>query len=326
LEPERERVVNLAPSKTTGSAVKCSFSSKQKRWIALGIAVAVVVVVLAVVIATVVNNSKTPVPVDRQVSNPTLVVPSSVAPITTVVPSSEVNTAAADTDTLRQRYALSTLWFNPTPAGFGTDDNSHANTWITDRDECDWLGVTCNAFDEVANLYLATNNVRGRIPDDLGLLTAMTDLQLWRNQMTGTIPSSLGAMTGMVYLDLGINLFAGTIPSSLGTFTGLRNLILHTNELNGTIPSSLGQLTAMTNFGLNTNKLTGTIPSSFGALMALTTSTLYNNELNGTVPLCSLNRTFVWLIADCAKVSCPCCTHCCPTASEDGTIPVYEYC
>jgi hypothetical protein len=121
------------------------------------------------------------------------------------------------------------------------------------------------------------------------------------------------------------NQLTGTIPSFLGMFTRLIYLQLHTNELNGTIPSSLEALTGlMVDLGLSNNNLTGTIPSSLGALTVLAGLWLFNNQLNGTLSLCDdSNRTFDNVIADCAKVSCP---HCCPTAGEDGTIPVFDKC
>jgi hypothetical protein len=122
------------------------------------------------------------------------------------------------------------------------------------------------------------------------------------------------------------NQITGTIPSSLAAMTDLVSLWLQNNQLHGTIPSSLAAMTNLFTLALNNNLLTGTIPSSLGLLTTLTKLSLYSNQLNGTMPLCALNRTIELLIADCTKASCPCCTHCCPTASEDGTIPVYGSC
>jgi Leucine rich repeat len=411
-----------APSTTTGSTAKCYFSSKQKLWIALGSVLVVVVAAVAVVIAMVAGGgdpeTPTPPPPARvesilsyitsiTLSNQTLSYPPSSSTDNTAEERAvqwlieiDLTTTTADSDALRQRFALSTLWFIPTPAGFGTDDdgNHHVETWATEVDECAWLGVRCTGDGRVTALLLSEQNVRGRIPDDLGLLTAMTSLDLWGNQITGTIPSSLAAMTDLVKLGLDSNrltgtipsslaamtdltemrldnnLLTGTIPTSLGLLTAMTRLELFSNRmmgpipsslgdltalvilglgnnfLTGTIPSSLGQLTAMTSLqlwnntlngtiqsslaamtnlvalGLSTNILTGTIPSSLGLLTALTGLWLHNNQLNGTLPLCDFNPTFENLVADCAEVSCTCCTHCCPTDSENGTIPVYGYC
>jgi Leucine rich repeat len=428
LELERQRVADLQrgslppPSSTNGAVSTCSLSSKKKWWIALGIVV-VVVVVLAVVIATVTGTGgskplvSNPSPATRSPPTRDELILSYINSITlsnqtlTYPPSSnraeeravqwliqdDLNTNAEDRDALRQRYALTTLWFLQTPTPFGTGD-SHTGTWTTNLDECKWLDVECDADRRVTALLLPEQNVRGSIPNNLGLLTAMTSLQLWNNTMTGTIPSSLAAMTDLTalglsrnsligtipsslgnltaltslqlwknklngtiptsleamtdltHLGLSDNMFTGTIPSSLGSLTALIDLQLDNNQLSGTIPSSLGNLTALTRLwlydnklngtipsslealtallavALNENQILGTIPSSFSALTALTRLELYNNQLNGTMPVCSLNLTFDVLVTDCAELSCPCCTHCCPTASENGSIPVYEFC
>jgi Leucine-rich repeat (LRR) protein len=437
---QRGSLPNAPPASTTGAASTCSLLSKKKRWIALGIVVVAVVVLAVVIVATVVTTGAggsknkppgvpNPAPATRSpplpptrdedilaytnsitLSNQTLSYPPSTTnraeerAVQWLI-RDDVNTNAADANALRQRYALTILWFRQTPTPFGTADDRHSDTWTSNRNECEWLDVECDGDGQVTALTLSEKNVRGRIPNDLGLLTKMTSLELGGNKMTGTIPSSLTAMTDLVSLGLATNLltgtipsslgiltaltslqlfdnklngtipsslaamtdlvealkalvslsvdgnmltgtipsslgtltaltslelydneFIGTIPSSLGTLTALTSLELYTNELNGTIPSSLGALTALTALDLSENQLSGTIPSSFGALVALTRLELYNNQLNGTLPLCGLNLPFDILVTDCLEVSCPCCTHCCPTASENGSIPVYEYC
>jgi Leucine rich repeat len=391
-DPQQQQGRPPAPSSTTndGSAIKCSLSPQQKRWIALGIVVAAVVVVVAVVITMVAGGPETPrrPPVEVEsilsyinsitLSGRTLSYPPSTGTAEELAVQwlieDDLKTAANDWDALRQRFALSTLWFIPTPAGFGTGYRNFTGTWITNLDECAWLDVACDDDGRVTALFLSESYLQGRIPDNLGLLTAMTSLSLKSNTLTGTIPSSLAAMTNLVVLELGNNILIGTIPSSLGGLTAMTDLGLSGNQMTGTIPSSVTALTNLKSLWLENNKmtgtilsslvtmtalasvwfgnnlltgtiplslglltgleilildnnfLTGTIPSSLGALTALTTLLLYNNQLNDTLPLCGLNRTFERLVVDCAEVSCPCCTHCCPTASEDGTIPVFEYC
>jgi hypothetical protein len=257
-----------------------------------------------------------------------------------------INTKVDDEQAMRQRYALSTVWFLQTPTPFGTD--GHKETWTTNIDECNWLGLVCNDRGRVTALLLGEVNARGQIPDDLGLLTDLTSLWLFGNRLTGTIPSSLGLMTALENLWLSTNTLTGTIPSSIGdlkaltalhlwsnqlrgtipssiqTLTALDALGLSSNELIGTIPSSLAALTALTMLDLDGNALTGTIPPSFDALTALTRSWLYDNRLVGMVPFCNSNNNFTSLVADCAALSCTCCTGCCPTAFED--IPVFYRC
>jgi Leucine-rich repeat (LRR) protein len=196
----------------------------------------------------------------------------------------DLNTAVDDGPSLRQRYALGTLWFRQTPTTFGTAD--HATTWTTNIDECQWHGVDCDAMGRVTVLDLSyVPNVRGQIPNDLGLLTDLTRLLLSGNQLTGTIPSSLGVLTALTELQLLDNRLNGSIPSSLGALTGLMNLELSSNQLSGTIPPSFGGLTALARLNLSVNQLNGAIPwSSLVSLTALTTLGMQRNQLSGAIP------------------------------------------
>jgi hypothetical protein len=96
--------------------------------------------------------------------------------------------------------------------------------------------------------------------------------------------------------------------------------------LTGTIPSL-----DFAHLDLSDNALTGTIPSTYASLPLWASLLLHGNNLNGTAPFCNnINASSrsdfsdVLVVADCDKVSCPCCTHCCPTG-RDG-IPVYDSC
>jgi hypothetical protein len=234
----------------------------------------------------------------------------------------DLGTAMEDEQSLRQRYVLGTFWFLQTTGHFGTD--SHATTWASNLDECEWLDVECDSNGRVTALELYTKNVRGQLPYDVGLLTDMTTLSLSVNELSGTIPSSLGALTALNELNLWENQLQKTIPLSLGSLTELTVLDLGSNQLSGTIPSSFGALSALNGLLLNGNQLSGTIPLSLNALRSLTTLWLHDNQLVGTMPFCNANQSFDDLLADCAKVSCTCCTECCPLAF--GNIPGSEYC
>jgi Leucine-rich repeat (LRR) protein len=241
-----------------------------------------------------------------------------------------------DERSLRQRYALASLWLPiPFPSPLG-------GTWGTPLHECKWNNVICGCELPSSNtrlcdaatartvvaLQLKDIGVHGRIPDDLSLLTELITIDLTSNALEGTIPPSWGdQLTLLRRLNLRDNHLTGTIPSSLGALTGLTALALSSNKLNGTIPSSLGALTSLRRLNLQHNELTGLIPSSLTALPALSALYLNNNQINGTMPFCQ-NRArpslLQYLVADCDKVFCPCCTQCCPTGR--GGIPGYESC
>lgn len=170
------------------------------------------------------------------------------------------------------------------------------------------------------NLSLSGNDLTGTIPASFASLK-VTNLLLNDNRLTGTIPTALASMTSLQHLFLHNNQLSGTVPSLLSKVTTLVKLRLFNNTLTGTIPSQLGDLAVLEELGLSNNSLTGTIPSSLTALTALTALYLFNNPLTGSVPFCSnnLNQTTVAeLVADCNKVVCPCCSHCCPVGGWDG--------
>jgi hypothetical protein len=240
-------------------------------------------------------------------------------------------TAVDDERSLRQRFVLATLTGGGTMMANDEDNNNAAattTTWTTDADECTWSGVECDASGRVTVLggmgQRRRGNVPGRpIPNDLGLLTHLTDLNLQNNKWIGTIPPSLGHLTALNKLSLYDNLLSGTIPSSLGALTSLAQMLLYGNQLsgtippalfdalydltelsldgnqlNGTIPSSLGALTALTGLSMGSNRLTGTIPSSLAALTDLNVLQLQTNMLNGTIPMslgALTNLVVLWL-------------------------------
>jgi hypothetical protein len=188
----------------------------------------------------------------------------------------DVGTAPSNQVALRQRYVLATLRFglttNDTDEFVGntyvddsiTTDFSYAETWTNAAlSECKWYGVECalkNADSVVTRLELIGSLVAGRISDDLGLLTDLTELTLSGRDVPGLFDST------KIIWSLSGNALTGTIPSSLKTLTGLAHLDLSDNALTGAIPLWLESLTDLSSLGLYYNALTGTIPSSLEML------------------------------------------------------------
>jgi hypothetical protein len=136
-------------------------------------------------------------------------------------------TTARNTDndkvSLRQRYALATLWFQ-TPDNFDDTVYSPSSTWGNSSvHECDWYGVTCNNTVGLVDGLQLQDIVRGNISTDLALLTDLTYFELlFSDQLVGTLPSSLGQyLTALTGLFLGYNALTGTIPSTFGRLTDL---------------------------------------------------------------------------------------------------------
>jgi hypothetical protein len=105
----------------------------------------------------------------------------------------------ADPFAVYQRYALMALFF-------ATNGELWEETPWTENGmvhTCDFAGVDCDENDQVVLLDLFLRKLRGRIPDDLGLLTQLTSISLNSNLLEGSIPSllfekltNLGKLTG----------------------------------------------------------------------------------------------------------------------------------
>ncbi|GJY89025.1 leucine-rich repeat protein [Tanacetum coccineum] len=123
-------------------------------------------------------------------------------------------------------------------------------------------------------------SLKGPIPESLGRLRLLEELDLSYNQLTGPIPTFVG---GLTQLDLSDNLLNGSIPESFGSLTALTYLNLGHNQLTGHIPTSLGRLVSLQLFRVRSNSLNGTVPVSIGQLTKLKYLDISENSLEGVI-------------------------------------------
>lgn len=147
-------------------------------------------------------------------------------------------------------------------------------------------------FDALTNcsslnvLSLATNNLKGVIPNSIGNLSInLTQLLMGENHLSGTVPSSVGKYTALIRLSLEANNITGTIDEWIGKLTNLQELNLRNNNLVGTIPPSIANLTGLFILAFDDNKFTGFIPSSLGNLQHMTHLNLSHNNFQGSIPV-----------------------------------------
>ncbi|MBQ3189691.1 MAG: hypothetical protein IJB61_00325 [Bacteroides sp] len=165
-------------------------------------------------------------------------------------------------------------------------DNWENNTnWCSDKPLSEWYGIETNTKGRVYRIILNTNNLVGVIPESIGNLTELTELNFWYNrQLSGSIPESIGNLTELTELNLWGNQLSGSIPENIDNLTSLIRLKLGSNQLTGSIPESIGNLTNLLNLDLSSNKLTGEIPKSIGNLENLINLSLGMNQLSGNIP------------------------------------------
>ncbi|KAJ0806652.1 putative non-specific serine/threonine protein kinase [Helianthus annuus] len=128
--------------------------------------------------------------------------------------------------------------------GLERNQNKHfANglgTYV-DRSMIKWQGSlrefgSTLGFVKIINL--SSNNLTGKIPDELTGLHKLIALDLSMNALVGEIPSNVGQMKELLILDLSRNNLRGGLPSSMSQMTWLDYLDVSYNNLSGKIPSS----------------------------------------------------------------------------------------
>jgi hypothetical protein len=167
-----------------------------------------------------------------------------------------------------QRYALTVLAF-----ATNVDIWRGIEAWykLPDKHECTFVGVDCNADYEVTGISLSIRRLTGRLPDEIGLLTTLTSLEMSRNSLEGKIPASvfekltkLGTFQtsdarACIYFtritlphsfsllslfiieifDIADNQFTGTLPEDIGGLTDLKEFLVSETYLSGSLPESL---------------------------------------------------------------------------------------
>lgn len=198
-----------------------------------------------------------------------------------------------------QQSFVATVAANPDRAALvaiyqatGGDSWDQNRNWLTDAPLGEWYGVGVTRTGRVFSLSLPTNNLKGRLPPEIGDLSELESLDLHRNWrpgpssigLTGRVPPEIGKLSNLSDLNLSSNELIGPVPTELADLTNLVRLDLGWNDLTGRIPIGLTELPALAELDLAQNNLTGSIPSELGAMATLTDLDLHGNGLSGGIP------------------------------------------
>ncbi|MCX7736320.1 MAG: hypothetical protein N2319_06370 [Candidatus Kapabacteria bacterium] len=157
--------------------------------------------------------------------------------------------------------------------------------WKTAADVSTWYGVTV-VNNHVTKVELPNNNLMGFIPGQIDSLTELKVLDLSNNSnlMLSTIPDRIGNLTNLEELNLASCGLVGFIPDGIWSLSNLEKLILENNSLTGNISDDIENLTNIELLDLSYNFLDGVLPDKFDALTNLKYLILKNNEFSGNIP------------------------------------------
>jgi Leucine-rich repeat (LRR) protein len=189
----------------------------------------------------------------------------------------ECDETAARLLEFQQRYVLAVVYYALNGANWWYD-----LSFLSDSGICTWnqvwqksdeamtaassgapftrVGVDCldGNRNQIKALLLPANNLEGQVPSEIGLLTALEDINLYGNFVSGILPDSMAALTMLHSVSLHNNTLTGKLPTWLlgTTLSLLTSLNLAHNQFTGEIPASkLSQMTPLHTLNLGNNAL-----------------------------------------------------------------------
>ncbi|KAK7380449.1 hypothetical protein VNO78_32960 [Psophocarpus tetragonolobus] len=134
------------------------------------------------------------------------------------------------------------------------------------------------------SLGLSYNQITGKVPNSIGLLSELENLSLEGNSLEGVEHGFKDPELKLKSIDLSSNSLMGEIPKEVGYLLGLVSLNLSRNILSGEIPSGIGDLILLDSLDLSRNHISGRIPSSIAQIDGLGKLDLSHNSLSGRIP------------------------------------------
>ncbi|KAM3306497.1 hypothetical protein P3S67_013367 [Capsicum chacoense] len=141
-----------------------------------------------------------------------------------------------------------------------------------------------NFSTSLIKFYASSCKIRGRIPDEVGYLNSLFDLDLTGNNLAGSIPTSIGNLRNLQGLFLSNNKLTGSIGDNLCKLHSLNVIDLTQNQLSGSLPNCLGKVTSLREIYVGSNVLSSNTLQSLGNLKDLVVLDLSSNNMVGSLP------------------------------------------
>ncbi|KAM3306800.1 hypothetical protein P3S67_013671 [Capsicum chacoense] len=143
---------------------------------------------------------------------------------------------------------------------------------------------TGNLSTSLRTFFAISCKIQGRIPDEVGNLSSLLDLDLSGNNLVGSTPTSIGNLRKLQRFNLSNNKLTGFVGDHICKLQHLGDIFLDQNQLSGSLPNCLGNITSLREIHLGSNKLSSNIPPSLGNLQDLVVLDLSSNNIVGSLP------------------------------------------
>lgn len=208
-------------------------------------------------------------------------------------------------------------FFNSPVFNEGADDDRQEGeeyNKVYDRDD-DFTDETWDEFFDdkipIHSLDLKANNLKGVLPDEIGLLTNIYGaIDLSINEIAGSIPTEFGMLSKLQCMLLHSNDFEKALPSELGTMTNLRKFDISSNTaITGSVPDTLANWNRIEELEIQDTGLTGSIPAGICQTLESRSIDFIFKHVNELAFRASCSSLDIFL--DGEGVDCMCCTECC---------------
>lgn len=166
--------------------------------------------------------------------------------------------------------------------------------WLSEADVCDWGGIYCcddlyigSNFDgkrSICGINFRSQELNGKIPEEIGLLTELRTLNLSNNSLVGEIPAGVGQLMTIEVFEVQANQLKGPMPIEIYNNKNLKQLNVVGNTLTGQLHSNISELALLSGLNLFGNLFSGIIPTEIGSLKNLNYLNLGNNLFTGSIP------------------------------------------
>lgn len=186
---------------------------------------------------------------------------------------------------------------------YNATDGKHwygKNQWLENTID-HWEGVETDIVNgqmRVVRLNLGVMNLNGKIPQEIGQLTALKRLLLSENpKLVGTFPKAFFEMKNLEVLIIKYSGLEGEIPAEIGNLQQLDTLDLWGDtrynalqipnkvpRFGGKLPKEMGKLKKLRFLRIGRNNFQGKIPQEWGGMSNLNFMDIADCQLTGGIP------------------------------------------